>query len=116
MLLSTADAHDLLTTALNAALEPDGPRVSVRISPLETIGRTVARAGLSCQAIDPQVAETQGVGTITVLAVRSGREALTELLVSVRVEEEHARQAATVARRFLEQVTALLSTSPISTQ
>jgi hypothetical protein len=107
-LLSRAGSRDLLATALNAALEPDGPRVSVRISPIETIDRAAAHAHVMYQAIDPAVAEMHGDGTITMLVVRTGREALTELLVSVEVEEESARQAATVARRFLERLTALM--------
>lgn len=108
-LLGGDDVDDLLTSSLRAAIGPDHPPVSLQAAPLETLGRATALTRVTWRATVLPDLELQGVATITLHLVRSGREPLTELTVTVRADEETAARAAPVARRFLEEITGALA-------
>jgi hypothetical protein len=103
--LGSADVDALLTDALADALGSDPQHVEVRVEVPEVLGNAMARARVTVSAPGAPSA-----GTVTAMVVSSGRESLTELLVSVRVGEGQQRRAALAARRFLERVTAILRT------
>jgi hypothetical protein len=106
--LGQPDGGGLLTTALTAALEPHRLEFTLESAPLETIGRAVARRRITCRAMDQTDVESVH-GSITVLAVNSGKDPITEVLVTARVDAAFAREAAAAARRFLEQLTSQIA-------
>ena len=103
------DIDDVLATALRAAIGPDARGVMVQASPPERIDHDVARIPVCWRTEDRTGRETTGNGSLLVLVVQSGHHAVTEVLATVPVHEEQSRQAAVLARRFLEEITATLA-------
>jgi len=93
--LARPDVSELV----NAGLD-----LPVRLRPVEAIGRAVAQAPVAWAVEDAAGA----TGRITLLVVNSGREALTEVLVSAWTGEKAAGRIATAARALLDRVSTLL--------
>lgn len=106
--LARPGAIGLLAASLRAALGADAGSVTVRASSPEMVGHAVAQIKVRWQAVDHGGGEAHGSGTLTVLVVQSGRDAVTELLVTVPVADEVAGTAASVTHRFLGEVSARL--------
>ena len=108
-MLEAPDVDDMLAVALQSAVGADARDVTVRTNAPERLGDGVARIAATWQTIDSTGRESTGVGTLLALVVQSGREAVTELLVTVSVPMDVSPRAAGVARRFLAEVTASLA-------
>ncbi len=109
-MLSSSDAEELLTAALRAGLGPGVSSVEVRAVP-QPATRDAARFDVDWCATDQAGGASRGTGSILVLVVDSGRDAVTELLVTVLIAEELAVQAAAATHRFLHELTRQLRES-----
>jgi hypothetical protein len=110
-LLARPDVDDLLADALGAALGPAGGVVTVHATAPESVGRDMARVHASWQACGTTGKSSAGTGTIVALVVQSGREAVTELLVTVPVADERSvRMSAAATHRFLDELAGRLIT------
>lgn len=108
-LFTDAGADALLNEALRAAFGIDGAVVSVHATPAEAVGRGMARVYATWEVTPPTGSPFSGSGTMIAVVVQSGREAQTELLVTIPVPDDvSTRQSAAVTHRFLDELTARL--------
>ena len=94
--------------ALAVALD-DEPEVTA--GALEALTDGVARIHVSWRFMDPTAGERTGEGTILVLALQTGRTAVTEVLAAIDVDDAFAPEASAATRRFLDDFARRLATA-----
>lgn len=104
------DIDDVLATTMSAALE-GRERVVVRTSPPERLTANAARIAVDWQPVDPAGRTRAGTASIQLLVVQSGKNPITELLVTLIVTDDDARPIAHATRRFLDRLTERLAAS-----
>lgn len=95
----------LLTDATRRAIGEDGPDVPVRATEPVRVSDGHARVNVSWTVPTPRGRLVEGSAVVTLLRVQSGRDPLTEVLMTVDVAEVAVAQVASVLRRVLEEVT-----------
>ena len=103
------DIDDVLAVALRSAVGTDAREVTISTSPPQRLGDGVARVEATWRTVEATGRESAGHGSLLALVVQSGREAVTEILVTVAVPKDVSPRAAGVTRRFLAEVTASLA-------
>jgi hypothetical protein len=99
---------DLLDQATVDAF-PAGSIVRLQAGTPQTLTRTSARVKLTWQFIDPRSHPFEGDATIQLLVLQSGKDPLTELLLTVTIDDAYAHGVATAVRRFLDDLSTRLA-------
>lgn len=97
--LGQAPVGDVFASSILAPLERDPGRLDLWADDVELVARGVARVRVSWKV--PGTSDAARTATVSVLAVRTGRDPLTELLLDVPVAPSAAARGALAARAFL---------------
>lgn len=100
--LGQPQADDLLAAALHAAAGHGPADLEVEVHELEVVARRMARVRVSWRPRRP--GREARSGTLLILAVQSGADPLTELLIDLVVEGSKAPGTAAAVRRFLNEL------------
>jgi hypothetical protein len=104
--LEQAKGSSTLASLLHDLLEPDAGVVTVQLRGPETTADGSACLYLTWTTTDAAGRERQRDATLSVLVVRSGREPITELLVSTVAPPDAAGAVAADVNRFLDALSA----------
>ena len=88
---------------------PPGSIVRLQASPPEHLTKWSARVKLAWQFIDGRGRPFDGDATIQILVLQSGNEPLTELLLTLTVDDQYAMAVADAVHRFLDELAGRLS-------
>ena len=102
---------ELLDAAVVGAFPP-GSIVRLRASAPEHLTKWSARVKLAWHFVDPRGHGFDGDATIQVLVLQSGNEPLTELLLTVTVDDQYATALADAVHRFLDELVRRLARQP----
>lgn len=108
---SDVDASERLLETAMAAAGSALPGLRLQASAPEQIAATSARIRVVWHLTGPGGAGQDGTASIDLLVLQSGHEPLTELLVTLVVDEARARGVAEALHRFLDELTTRLRTA-----
>lgn len=107
------DVDGALAAAMRAALGLTEEPIAVRTTEPVYIAAGSALVSVSWSYVDPTGLEHQGCASLQMLVIQSGSEPMTELLVTMAVDQERATEVATVAHRLLDDLTRYLAALPV---
>jgi hypothetical protein len=107
-----ATIAELLDAAVVDAF-PAGSIVQLQASPPALLTRWSARVKLAWRFVDPRGHPFEGEAAVQLLVLQSGNEPLTELLVTMRIDDVYATAVATAVHRFLDVLVARLARATI---
>lgn len=102
--LAAPSAAELLRSSLADAVGVGGPAVVFSVSEPERIAANSGRVKVRWRSDDRQSAPPDGEVSVYVFALRSGSEPLTELAVTMNVDDVRATRAAATMHRVLDAV------------
>jgi hypothetical protein len=103
------EIDELLAGAVRAALEVAGERsVETHASAPEWVSSSHVRVPVSWRATRSSGQIAEGVATLSLLVVRTGHDAVTELLVTLPLSREAEDLAVTTMHRVVDEITARL--------
>ena len=95
--------------ALEAALAPSTLSLVVRAIPPERVSNRTARMSVIWRRVDRFGVASDGEASILLFALRSGSAPLTELNVTMTVDDARARPIAEAVHRLLDELTGWLA-------
>lgn len=95
----------LLTDAARRAVGEDGPYIPVHATEPVLVSDGHARVRVSWTVTTPRGRLAEGHAVVALLRVQSGRDPMTEVLMTVDVAESAAAEVAPVLHRVLDEVT-----------
>lgn len=104
--------EETIDELLGAAVGTAFPGVRVHASAPEQIAARSARLKVAWARVDRQGPEDEGAVSIQLLVLQSGREPVTELLVTLAVDEVQAHSVAMGLHRALDELTIRLMKMP----
>jgi hypothetical protein len=100
---------ELLDSSIAVAVGGSQPGAVLRASSPQTVSHATARVPVDWRFSGAGGGIAEGAGVISLLVVQSGRDPVTEVLVTVAVPDEAAHRVAPVLRRFLDELAARLT-------
>ena len=94
----------VLAEAVRTAVADAGPGGAVEASAVTRVTEVQARLTVSWSVLTPRGERAEGHADVALLRVQSGREPMTELLLTVDVASAAAGEVAPVLRRVLDDV------------
>lgn len=95
----------VLCSAMRVGLGMTDEPVIVHASEPELVADGSARVAVSWWFSDHSGSVHDGTASVQLLKIRSGREPITELLLTLTVDENRATETATAAHRLLDELT-----------
>jgi hypothetical protein len=103
------EIDELLTASVQAALSDGGePSFSAHASAPEWHSAHSARVAVTWSTAGRSGPEREGAALVSLLTVRSGRDAITELLVALPLGDDHRSSATITLHRILDEITSRL--------
>ena len=106
---------DEITELLDAAVSgvfPPGSIVRLRASEPQHLSHWSARVKLAWQFVDPRGRPFGGDATVHLLVLQSGSDPMTELLLTMTVDDQYATAVAHAVHRFLDELVRRLARQP----
>jgi hypothetical protein len=91
-----------LFAAATVGAFPPGAIVELQASSPVPLTRSAARVKVLWQFVDPRGRPFSGQATLQLLVLQSGHDPLTELLLTVTIDDAYSRAVATAVNRFVD--------------
>jgi RimJ/RimL family protein N-acetyltransferase len=115
-LFARPEIDEVLGSAIRAASGSTDARLTIDAAGPVRVSASNARVAATWRVLSHAGRVSEGSATVSLLMVQSGTQPVTELLVSLTVDDDQAVSAAAVAHRFLEEVSdrlSMLAASPV---
>jgi hypothetical protein len=105
---SPPDVDELLVAAVRAGLEEHGVTVRASAEPVVWVSSGHVRVPVTWHVDQSHGAEAAGSGTLSLLVVQSGHDAITELLATVPAPDVEEERAVAALHQVLQELTTRL--------
>lgn len=107
------DVDEVLGSAMRAALALTDEPIAVRTTEPVFVAAGSAWVSVTWAYVDSVGSEHEASASLRMLVIQSGREPMTELLVTMTVDQARAAEIATVVHGLLDHFTRYLAALPV---